>query len=155
MLLINSVHNRLHLGHVVRVLASAHQGFQGSREVLDPRDLPEIMDLKDPWAQVVTKGTKGSRGSSGPAGPGGPTGRKGEPGARGIQGPQGTPGYAPGALKSNWKQCVFKNLDNSQDTGLIKVNNQLNSPECHAFCLQIAPSRSSRIVFHNSFTTHN
>ena len=58
MLLINSVHNRLHLGHVVRVLASAHQGFQGSREVLDPRDLPEIMDLKDPWAQEVTKGTK-------------------------------------------------------------------------------------------------
>ena len=101
------------------------------------------------------KGDKGSRGSSGPAGPGGPTGEKGEPGARGIQGPQGTPGYAPGALKSNWKQCVFKNLDNGQDNGLIKVSNQLNSPECHAFCLQIAPSRSSRIVFHNSFTTHN
>ena len=58
MLLINSVHNRLHLGHVVRVLASAHQEFQGSREVLDPRDLPEIMDLKDPWAQEVAKGTK-------------------------------------------------------------------------------------------------
>ena len=58
MLLNNSVHNRLYLGHVVRVLASAHQEFQGSREVLDPRDLPEIMDLKDPWAQEVTKGTK-------------------------------------------------------------------------------------------------
>ena len=58
MLLNNSVPNRPHLGHVVRVLASARQEFQGSREVLDPRDLPEIMDLKDPRAQEVTKGTK-------------------------------------------------------------------------------------------------
>ena len=58
MLLNNSVHNRRHLGHVVRVPASAHQEFQGSREVLDPRDLPEIMDLKDLRAQEVTKGTK-------------------------------------------------------------------------------------------------
>ena len=90
----------------------------------------------------------GSRGQSA----GGPTGRKGEPGARGIQGPKGTPGYA-GALESNWKQCIFKNLDNHQNTGLIKVKNQLNSPECHAFCLQIEPPRFSRIVFHNSFTT--
>ena len=48
MLLNISVHNRRHLGHVVRVLASAHQEFQEFREVLDPRDLPEIMDLKDP-----------------------------------------------------------------------------------------------------------
>ena len=55
MLLKNSVQNRLHLGHVVRVLASVHQEFQGSREVLDPRDRPEIMDLKDPRAQEVTK----------------------------------------------------------------------------------------------------
>lgn len=40
---------------MVRVLATAHQEFQGSQEALDPRDLPEIMDLKDPRAQKVTK----------------------------------------------------------------------------------------------------
>lgn len=65
-----------------------------------------------------TPGKKTSFGSRGQSA-GGPTGRKGEPGARGIQGPKGTPGYA-GALESNWKQCIFKNLDNHQNTGLIK-----------------------------------
>ena len=160
MLINNSVPNRRRLGHVVRVLAAPHQEPQGSQESLDPRDHPAIVDLKDPRAQEETQ-DKGSRGKQGPKGDTGPSGStglpgsKGEQGARGIQGPQGTPG-STGALQSNWKQCVFKNLDNGQDTGLIKVNNQLNySSECHAFCLQIEPPRSSRIVFHNSFTTHN
>ena len=40
---------------MVRVLAASHQEFQGSQEALDPRDLQEIMDLKDPPAQKVTK----------------------------------------------------------------------------------------------------
>ena len=54
MLLNNSVHNRLHLGHVVIVLAAPHQEFQGSQESLDPRDHPAIVDLKDPRAQEET-----------------------------------------------------------------------------------------------------
>ena len=39
---------------------------------------------------------------------------KGNQGAPGLWGP-------PGALGSNWKQCVFKNLNDDKDTGLIKV----------------------------------
>jgi len=55
MLLNNSVPNRHHLGHVVRVLAAQHQEFQGSQESLDPRDHPAIVDLKDPRDQEETK----------------------------------------------------------------------------------------------------
>ena len=55
MLLNNSVPNRRHLGHVVRVPAAPHQEFQGSQESLDPRDHPAIVDLKDPRAQEETQ----------------------------------------------------------------------------------------------------
>ena len=55
MLINNSVPNRRHLGHVVRVLAAPHQEFQGSQESLDPRDHPAIVDLKDPRAQEETQ----------------------------------------------------------------------------------------------------
>ena len=46
---------------VVMVGVSVHQEFQASQEALDPRDqqvlrdLPVIMDLKDPWAHGETK----------------------------------------------------------------------------------------------------
>ena len=46
---------------VVMVGASVHQEFPASQEALDPRvqqvlrDLPVIMDLKDPWAHGETK----------------------------------------------------------------------------------------------------
>ena len=46
---------------VVMVGVSVHQEFQASQEALDPRDqqvlrdLPVIMDLKDPWAHEETK----------------------------------------------------------------------------------------------------
>lgn len=66
-----------------------------------------------------TKGLKGNKGDTGPSGPAGQAGSKGEPGARGIQGRQGTPGSA-NSLRSNWKQCVFKSINDGRDTGLIK-----------------------------------
>ena len=46
----------------------------------------------------------------------GPAGPKGDQGARGIQGPQGPSGGL------NWKQCVFNNLNDGRDAGLITVN---------------------------------
>ena len=55
MLLNNSVPNRRHLGHVVRVLAAPPQEFQGSQESLDPQDHLAIVDLKDPRAQEETQ----------------------------------------------------------------------------------------------------
>ena len=63
MLINNSVPNRRHLGHVVRVLAAPHQEFQGSQESLDPRDHPAIVDLKDPRAQEETQVIKDLVGS--------------------------------------------------------------------------------------------
>ena len=59
----NSVPNRRHLGHVVSVLAAPHQELQGSRESLDTRDHPAIVDLKDPWAQEETQVIKDLVGS--------------------------------------------------------------------------------------------
>ena len=50
-------------------------------------------------------------------------GNKGDTGARGSQGPPGPKG-APGSFGRNWKQCVFKNLGDGRDSGLIKVKTQ-------------------------------
>ena len=53
---------------VVMVGVSVHQEFQASQEALDPRDqqvlrdLPVIMDLKDPWAHEETKVVKEPKG---------------------------------------------------------------------------------------------
>ena len=58
---INGVLNRLHVGHVITVLASAHQEFPVSQETRDPRDQqvlrghPAIMDPKEPWVHEDTK----------------------------------------------------------------------------------------------------
>ncbi|KAL9975628.1 hypothetical protein ACROYT_G012811 [Oculina patagonica] len=65
------------------------------------------------------KGPPGTLGSQGSRGPAGPRGAKGDAGKKGSQGPPGSQG-APGVLGSNWKQCVFKNLNDGKDTGLIK-----------------------------------
>ena len=90
------------------------------------------------------KGDEGTRGRQGPPGPSGTKGEAGPPGAKGPQGPsgsagspgnkgdtgargsQGSPGPkgAAGSFGRNWKQCVFKNLDENKDSGLIKVKTQ-------------------------------
>ena len=67
------------------------------------------------------QGLPGPKGATGPSGPAGPSGNKGDAGARGSQGPPGPKG-APESMGRNWKQCVFKNLNDGRDSGLIKVN---------------------------------
>ena len=70
-------------------------------------------------------GPAGPTGVAGLPGPRGCTGNKGDEGkagSQGLPGPQGPPG-----LGGNWKQCVFKNLNEGKDTGLIKVNIELTS----------------------------
>ena len=52
---------------------------------------------------------KGSQGTTGKAGP---RGTKGDVGNTESQGP-------PGTLTSNWKRCVWKNINDGKDTGLI------------------------------------
>ena len=131
----------------------ASQEALDPREQQVLRDHPVIMDLKDPWAHKETKamkepvegrdlpapkesmdlqapGNKGEAGPPGPKGPQGPSGSAGSPGnkgnagARGRQGPPGPKG-ASGSFARNWKQCVFKNLHDGRDSGLIKVKTQL------------------------------
>ena len=79
-------------------------------------------------------GNKGEVGPPGPKGPQGPSGsagshgNKGATGARGSQGPPGPKGD-PGSFGRNWKQCVFKKLDDGKDSGLIKVKTQFTVKE--------------------------
>lgn len=71
----------------------------------------------------------GPQGNDGPAGPVGPKGDKGDSGSQGDPGPAGPKGHS-GPLGGSWKQCVFKNLNDEKDNGLIKVKLlliQLNS----------------------------
>ncbi|XP_068748748.1 collagen triple helix repeat-containing protein 1-like [Montipora capricornis] len=71
------------------------------------------------------EGARGSPGLSGPEGPLGAPGKAGPPGSKGEAGSQGPPGPpgpkgAEGSFVRNWKQCVFKNLNDNRDNGLIK-----------------------------------
>jgi len=62
-------------------------------------------------------------GITGPAGPPGLQGIKGETGVQGPSGQKGERGDVPPGLMShrNWKECVWKNLNEENDNGLIKV----------------------------------
>ena len=70
------------------------------------------------------KGDQGLQGKTGPQGPPGdmgPAGVKGQKGEPGTQGPalqNGVLGLMP--LK-NWKECVWKDLNEGKDNGLIQV----------------------------------
>ena len=71
-------------------------------------------------------GSQGPPGPKGPQGPSGQAGKKGDTGPPGSQGPSG-PKRTPGSFARNWKQCVFKNLADGRDSGLIKVKAKLSS----------------------------
>ena len=68
---------------------------------------------------------QGKTGPQGPPGDKGPAGVKGKEGAKGEPGAQGPPGQiwelGPMPFK-NWKECVWKNVDDNRDSGLIKVS---------------------------------
>ena len=74
------------------------------------------------------KGDQGLQGKTGPQGPPGdkgPAGAKGKEGAKGEPGAQGPPGQiwelSPMPFKK-WKECVWKNLNDNRDSGLVKVS---------------------------------
>ena len=83
------------------------------------------------------QGIPGKTGPQGPPGPSGKTGANGNDGAKGERGAQGPPGQKgergesglsgtpgnPGLMAfKNWKECVWKNINDDKDQGLIKVN---------------------------------
>lgn len=73
----------------------------------------------------LPRGPQGPRGHRGSPGPPGKTGQPGKAGPQGSPGPQGRPGPEGPAgpqgppMESNWKQCVYKDLDQEKDIGLI------------------------------------
>ena len=71
------------------------------------------------------KGNEGPRGKSGLPGMMGTKGTRGSLGDQGIKGDKGEKGESltspsSAVLKTNWKQCVWKNSD-TKDSGKIKV----------------------------------
>ena len=64
-------------------------------------------------------GPPGLQGPKGEPGIQGPSGQKGERGETGTSAIPGTPGTM---FYKNWKECVWKNLDDDKDNGLIKAS---------------------------------
>ena len=95
-----------------------------SRELKDPQ--VQLVPLETRVIQVLveSKAPPGPKGPQGPSGSAGSPGNKGDTGARGSQGPPGPKGD-PGSFGRNWKHCVFNNLNDGRDSGLIKVKTQL------------------------------
>jgi len=81
--------------------------------------IPGIPGSPGPAGPAGSAGSPGSQGPQGPPGPMGPQGVKGDAGDQGVKGPPGPKG-PPGTMGRNWKQCVYNNLNNGLDTGLIK-----------------------------------
>ncbi|KAL9975776.1 hypothetical protein ACROYT_G012970 [Oculina patagonica] len=84
--------------------------------------IPGIPGSPGPAGPVGMAGPPGNKGGDGPEGPQGPPGEKGDAGGQGGQGPVGPAGPQgpPGPLGGTWKQCVFKNLNDGKDIGLIR-----------------------------------
>ena len=69
------------------------------------------------------KGDKGDEGSRGSSGPPGIKGVKGEQGSKGEKGEIVTSAVS----QTNWKQCVWKNINDDRDSGKIKVQKYLEN----------------------------
>ncbi|XP_044173807.1 collagen triple helix repeat-containing protein 1-like [Acropora millepora] len=121
-------------------------GSPGSRGPKGP------VGLRGSKGDEGARGRRGVRGLKGATGFSGPTGARGGRGEKGARGPQGPPGFrgADEMLVKNWKQCVYKNLNDQKDTGLIKecifnkksaktglrvfYNGDLRLANCHHCC---------------------
>ena len=77
-----------------------------------------------PGGPLGSKGDPGPPGPKGAQGPSGQAGKKGDTGPPGSQGPSGPKGDS-GYFARNWKQCVFKDLADGRDSGLVKVKAKL------------------------------
>ena len=84
--------------------------------------IPGIPGIPGPAGPAGVAGATGNQGPQGPSGAAGPPGNKGDAGPQGPQGLQGPSGF----LWRNWKQCVYKNMNEGKDTGLITVNIEIS-----------------------------
>ncbi|XP_073250856.1 uncharacterized protein [Porites lutea] len=98
------------------------EGLRGKQGLPGPKGGTGSTGPAGPSGSKGDAGPPGSQGAPGPKGPQGPSGRagkKGDTGPPGSQGPSG-PNGAPGSFARNWKQCVFKSLNDGRDSGLVK-----------------------------------
>ena len=103
---------------------SGRRGTSGPKGAQGPPGPPGPTGKRGKAGARGNQGPPGPKGPQGSSGPPGSRGNKGNVGARGIQGPPGPKG-ALGSAVRNWKQCVFKKLNDDRDSGLVKVNAQL------------------------------
>ena len=105
------------------------QGPRGKQGLPGPKGGTALNGPAGPSGSKGDAGPPGSQGPPGPKGPQGPSGqagKKGDTGPPGSQGPSGPKG-APGSFARNWKQCVFKNLGDDRDSGMVKVKAKVAS----------------------------
>ena len=96
------------------------QGRKDHREEMELKEKLVTRVRKECWDKLGEKGNEGSRGNSGQPGKMGIKGARGVAGDQGIKGDKGEKGE-DAVLQTNWKQCVWKNLNDDRDSGKIKV----------------------------------
>ena len=136
----------------------AFRGRKVHREGMELKDrlvTREHKECRDP------KGERGPEGPRGKSGPPGMMGIKGEPGIVGAQGKKGDKGEKGESVKAspasavpqtNWKQCVWKNNDGT-DNGKIKVMEKQSLNNC--FIPRLRKESSSYIVYLNALRKEN
>ena len=94
-------------------------GRDGREGAKGDQGIPGKTGKQGPPGPSGNPGANGKDGAKGERGAQGPPGQKGERGETGLSGTPGNPGVV--AFK-NWKECVWKNMNEGKDNGLIKVN---------------------------------
>ena len=94
-------------------------GRDGREGAKGDQGIPGKTGPQGPPGPSGNPGVNGNDGAKGERGAQGPPGQKGERGESGLSGTPGNPGLM--AFK-NWKECVWKNINDDKDQGLIKVN---------------------------------
>ena len=85
----------------------------------------QIKPQSPPTLTCTVSGCSGVQGAPGAKGDQGAVGAPGKMGPKGPQGPKGEQGTQ--VPQRNWKQCVWKNLNDGRDYGLIKVRDLINN----------------------------
>ena len=93
-------------------------GRDGREGAKGDQGIPGKTGPQGPPGPSGNPGVNGKDGAKGERGAQGPPGQKGERGESGLSGTPGNPGLM--AFK-NWKECVWSNINDGKDNGLIKV----------------------------------
>ncbi|CAH3179985.1 unnamed protein product [Porites lobata] len=92
-------------------------GRDGRKGAKGDQGIPGKTGPQGPPGPSGNSGVNGKDSVKGERGAQGPPGQKGERGESGLRGTPGNPGLM--AFK-NWKECVWKNIHDGKDNGLIK-----------------------------------